>query len=489
MTAGRTSSRSDHHLADPLAGRLVESSAPSGTPPIGIHEPQSTRPGWREPVGLGTSRLAPWIASAVVARAVSAVVPLMLVPVTLSYLGPDLYGLWMAVIALTGMAAFADLGLGNGLLTRLAPCHASGDSRLARRYVSSAYAMVSGIAVAGCALLWLVSDLVQWRTIFNAPDSVSPADARAVTLIGLTAFLLNMPLSLVSRVQYAYGMGARSNIWQAAGVAMSLPLAFGAVHAGLPARAVVAAAVAGPVLTNIVNTGWTFARDLPDLTPRWGALDPPTGRELLRISGLFGVVTILMTLADNADSLIIAHTRGLADVTAYAVPAKLFTQLGVVVVLVNQPFWPAHGEALAGGRVVWVRRIARRMTVVSTAVVLLPAVVLVAWGEQLFVTWLSVPFGDRWLLLGMAVWWLTLAATSPVFMVQNAAGVVRPQLVGYAAYLALSVVGKWYGTRWFGITAVPYVATACYVLTVVPAAIHGYRRALALGVRPRTVER
>nr|WP_240955999.1 lipopolysaccharide biosynthesis protein [Micromonospora sp. HNM0581] len=413
-----------------------------------------------------------------------------MIPVTLSYLGPDLYGLWMAVIALTGMAAFADLGLGNGLLTRLAPCCASGDSRLARRYVTSAYAMVTGIALAGCALLWLASGLVPWRTVFNAPDSISSGDARALTLACLTAFLLNMPLSLVNRVQFAYRMGARSNLWQAAGAASSLPLALAAVHADLDAVVVVTAAVAGPVLVNVVNTGWTFRRTLPDLAPAWRALDPATGRQLLRISGLFGVVTVLMTVADNADSLIIAHTRGLAEVTAYAVPARLFIQLGVIVMLVNQPFWPAHGEALAAGRVTWVRRTARRMTVVSTVIVLLPATALVLSGEWLFATWLSVPLlGDRWLLPGLALWWLVVAATSPVFMVQNAAGVVRPQLIGYAAYLGLSLVAKWYGAKWWGISAVPYVGAVCYLLTVVPAAVHGYRRALTRPGTARTLER
>ncbi|MFV2100798.1 lipopolysaccharide biosynthesis protein [Micromonospora sp. LOL_024] len=465
-------------------------SGPDGSSSIAVDESDAGQVGGHPPGSSRAWGIASWIATAVLGRVVSAIVPLALIPVTLAYLGPDLYGLWMAVIALTGMAAFADLGLGNGLLTRLAPCCASGDDHLGRRYVSSAYAMVSAIALAGCAVLWLGAGLVPWRAVFNAPDSISPADARALTLTCLTAFLLNMPLSLVNRVQFAYRMGARSNLWQAAGSASSLPLALGAVHAELPAAVVVAAAVTGPVLVNLVNTCWTFGRRLPGLAPTWGALDPATGRGLLRISGLFGVVTVLMTVADNADSLIIAHTRGLSEVTAYAVPARLFTQLGVIVMLVNQPFWPAHGEALAAGRVTWVRRTARRMTLVSTAIVLLPAAALVLWGEWLFTTWLPVPLlGDRWLLPGLAAWWLIVAATSPVFMVQNAAGVVRPQLVGYAAYLGLSLVGKWYGATHFGISAVPYVGAACYLLTVVPAALHGYRRALTAHASAPTVER
>ncbi len=462
-----------HRVGGPVAGVSPaggESAVPAEAGPVAG---TPTRP----------SRLTSWIASALVGRVVSALVPLLLVPVVLSDIGADLYGLWMAVVAVTGMAAFADLGLGNGLLTRLAPCYASGDTTQARRYVSSAYAMVSAIALTGCVLLWLVSDAVPWRALFNVSQSAPLDDVRAISLVGLTAFLLNVPLSLIGRVQYAWQMGVRSNIWQAVGSAVSLPLTIGAVQADFSAPWVVAAAVSGPVLANVVNTCWAFARELRPLRPGLTALDPDAVRELLRIGGLFGVVTILMTLADNADNLIIAHTRGLADVTAYAVPAKLFTQLGMIVVLINQPFWPAHGTALALGRVTWVRRTARRMTLISVAVVLIPATALVACGERLFVAWLSAPYGDRWLLLGLAAWWLTMAAVSPVFMVQNAAGVIGPQLVGYVGYLVLSVIGKWCAARWLGIAAVPYVATICFLLTAAPAAIHGYRRTLARAAR------
>ncbi|MBG6066711.1 lipopolysaccharide biosynthesis protein [Micromonospora ureilytica] len=426
-------------------------------------------------------RLLSWIATAALSRAVSALVPLVLLPVTLSYLGADLYGLWAAVLAVTGMVAFADLGVGLGLMTRLAPCRVSGDSDTARRYVSSAYAAVCGIALPTCGLLWLLGGFVPWPLLFNATGTAA-RDARLVALVCLTAFLLNIPLSLVARVQYAYQQVAVSNVWQAAASALSLPLALGAVFADLPPIAVIASIAIAPLLVNIANTVWTFGWRLPQLAPRPRFVDGRGIRDLFALGGLFFMVTLLMVLADNADPLIIAHLLGLASVTAYAVPAKLFTQLGALVTLVNQPLWPMHGEALARGDLAWVRRTVRRMTVVSTLIALLPSTFLVLFGEQFFAAWLPIPIGNRSLLVGLACWWLVLAAISPRFMVQNAAGVVRPQLWGYLLYLPLSVVGKVLGVHWLGLSAAPFIAVGVYSLTVVPAAIYGYRRALT--VRP-----
>ncbi|MGV9369218.1 MULTISPECIES: lipopolysaccharide biosynthesis protein [Micromonospora] len=427
------------------------------------------------------------MATAALSRVISAVAPLALIPLTLSYLGADLYGLWMAVAAVTVMAAFTDLGLGYGLMTKLATCYATGNTEKARRYISSAYVMVTLAAVAACGVLWLAAGAIPWSSIFNAGDSVTPGQARGIALACLTAFLLNVPLSLVNRIQYAYQRIGMSNMWLAAGVLASLPLAFFAVRAEMPPVVVVASAVAGPVLTNLVNTLWTYWRCLPEIAPRLRLVDRRVAGELIRLGGQFFLLTIVMTTADNADSLIVAHTRGLATVATYAVAVKLFAQLGFLVMLVNQPFWPMHGEALATGDLVWVRRTVRRMIGVSALVVAVPAVSLVLLGDRIFLAWLSVPVGNRWLLAGLGLWWILLAALSPLFMVQNAAGLIRPQIVGYSLYLVLAVSGKWYGSTFFGVASIPFIGVLCSLLTVVPAAIYGYRRVLRMPVSKERV--
>ncbi|WP_255787533.1 lipopolysaccharide biosynthesis protein [Micromonospora sp. MH99] len=434
-------------------------------------------------------RLAAGIATAVAGRALGVVVPLLLIPVTLSYLGPERYGLWAAVLALAGMAAFADLGLGNGLMTKLTLCHGAGDSEGARRYLSSAYFLLVPLAVMLCVLLWLMAPVVPWASLLGLPGNMSPADVRGMVLVGLTAVVLNIPLSLIIRVQYAFQQVSISNMWQAAGAVLALPLVLSAVWTKQPPVIVVGAAVIGPLLANLANSVWVYGHRIPEICPRLSQVDRTLARRLLRLSGMFFVLTVVMSAANNADTLIIAQTLGLEQVTAYAVPAKVLAQAGMLVGLVNVPLWPANGEALARHDLAWVYRTVRRMTLISTAITLVPSVVLVILGGPFFAAWLSVPLGgDRWLLGGLALWWVLLAGISPRFMVQNAMGVVRPQLLGWVAYLVLSLIGKWWAATLWGITALPYVAVAAYLITVLPAAIYGYRRALTMS-EPQSTER
>ncbi|WP_433131796.1 hypothetical protein ACQPWW_11280 [Micromonospora sp. CA-240977] len=110
---------------------------------------------------------------------------------------------------------------------------------------------------------------------------------------------------------------------------------------------------------------WFFGWQKPRIRPTPRAVQARAAVELTRLSGLFFVLTVIIAFATNADTLIIAHALGLSAVAGYVVPAKLLSQLGQLVVLVNVPLWPANGEALAHGQVDWVRRTTRRMTVLS----------------------------------------------------------------------------------------------------------------------------
>ncbi|MFI6256836.1 lipopolysaccharide biosynthesis protein [Micromonospora zamorensis] len=421
-------------------------------------------------------RLLTGIAATIVCRGVGVVTPIVLLPVTLADLGPDLYGLWAAVGALTAMAAFADLGLGNGLMTKLAPCYAAGDAVRARRYISSAYLLLTGITVATLLVLWSVSPLVPWSVIFNVPDEAIGRHAGPIALTCLTVFLINIPLSLVVRVQFAYQQVAQSNLWQASGALLALPLVLTAVHLDLPPAAVVAATVLGPVLTNLLNSWWVYGRRLRQLRPGLRVVDRDATREVLGLGALFLVLTIVMSVASNIDALVIAHVRELSEVTDFAVAARLFAQLGVLISLVNVPLWPANGDALARGELAWVRRTTRRMTLVSALTAVVLGAGLVVAGGPLLAAWVGLHLdGGSWLLVGLAVWWVLLATASPCFMVQNAAGIIRPQLIGWTIYLIVSIPLKWYGALRFGVAAVPIVGAAAYLVTVVPGALYGYR--------------
>ena len=52
-------------------------------------------------------------------KVVSVVASLLIVPMTISYINPARYGIWLTLSSIIGWVNFFDLGLGNGFRNRL----------------------------------------------------------------------------------------------------------------------------------------------------------------------------------------------------------------------------------------------------------------------------------------------------------------------------------------------------------------------------------
>lgn len=76
-------------------------------------------------------------------KGVALLTMLISVPLTVSYLGAERYGLWMTISLVIAILVFADLGLGNGLLNAVSEANGRDDREAAREYMSSAFFMLS----------------------------------------------------------------------------------------------------------------------------------------------------------------------------------------------------------------------------------------------------------------------------------------------------------------------------------------------------------
>ncbi|MFC8620171.1 lipopolysaccharide biosynthesis protein [Micromonospora purpureochromogenes] len=459
----------------PVAQRLRSSGPQQGGSQV--VSPPPTAPGSR------TRALVAGIFSALAGKAIGLAAPLLITPLTFGYLGAERYGLWMAVTSLTSMALFADFGLGNGLLTRLSRLRADGDARGAAREIASAYALLGTLAAALFVLLVGSIRPVDWPALLNVANPEVARDVRPVVLVCFGAFLLNVPLALIQRVQYAYQQVAQSNAWQAAGSLASVGLVYAAVTAELAPVLVIGAAVLAVPLVGVANTIHHFGRRHPELRPRLRAVDATRAGGLLRLGASFFAVSVLSSVAMNLDAFLVGRVLGLEAAATYAVVLRLFALLGLFITLVNLPLWPANGEALARGDVAWVRRSTGRMVCLSMLVVAVPGALLARYGDEVLRRWIGsaeVTGLPTDLFLALAAGSLLVAVAAPLFMAQNSLGLLRPQLLGWSAFLLVSIPAKVVLAGTVGLTGVALAATVSYALTVLPAAVVGYRRVLAV---------
>jgi O-antigen/teichoic acid export membrane protein len=405
--------------------------------------------------------------TSLLARCVTVVTGLITVRLTVRYLGTERYGLWMTITSVVAMMAFADLGIGNGLLSSISDAHGRDDRDSVRKYVSSAFFVLLGIATVLIGLFAAVYPLVPWPRVFNVSSLTAAREAGPAVLVFLVCFALNMPLDVVQRVQTGHQEGFETNLWNAGGSLMGLACLLVAMHlnAGLP---VLLLSLSGGGLLGILgNWAHQFGWVRPWLLPRWSFWDASAARKILGIGTMFFVLQACGLFTVTADNIIITQLLGPEAVTQYAVPMRLFLLLISVTMMFVTPLWPAYGEALARGDVRWVRSTLFHSVCYSLLAFGPVAVGLATFGKLIVHTWVGGQIQPSYpLLFGMAVWTILAVFGNTTSMFFAGTNTLKFQVVVSVVMAIANLVLKIILAKLYGLSGVAWAP----VLSGLPAA-------------------
>jgi O-antigen/teichoic acid export membrane protein len=404
------------------------------------------------------------------AKAISVSTALISVPLTLHYLGAERYGMWMTMSSLVAMLGFADLGIGNGLLTSVASAHGRDDRAEIKAYVSSAYCVLSIIALVVIALFCMSYRFVDWYRIFNVKTEIARSEAGPAMAVLIGCFALAIPVGVVQKVQMGLQRGFMASLWQCLSSLMALAGVLFAIHRQAPLPWLVLTFVGAPLLAGATNSLSFFLRLAPDIAPSWRSLSVPATRSIAGVGLLFLVLQIAVALAYTSDNIIIAQMLGSAAVVGYAVPVQMFNLVGTVIVMALAPLWPAYGEAIARGDQAWVRKILKRSLLLSVGVASVCSTALVAAGPWIIGLWVSHAVAPPLLLLvGLGVWKVIEAGGNAVAMFLNGAHVIRFQVITGILTAASSISLKFILLIHIGISGVVWATIAGWsICTLLP---------------------
>jgi O-antigen/teichoic acid export membrane protein len=407
--------------------------------------------------------------AAAAAKFVSVATALISVPLTLHYLGPERYGMWMTMSSLILMFSFADLGMGHGILNVVADSSGRNDRAAIRAAASSGFFVLTIIAAVILVLFAAAYAFVPWFEIFNVKSEAARLEAGPALAGAVVCFALGIPLGVVQRVQMGLQEVYAANLWRCLGSILGLIGVLVVIWLKWGLLWLVVAFLGGPLVASIWNSVAFFGVSERDLAPQRRHISREMIARIARIGLLFFGLQIAMAVAFTSDNIIIAQILGAEAVTDYAVPEKMFSLVGVIVSMVLFPLWPAYGEAIARGDQDWVRRTLLRSLTAAIATTAVLSLVLVIFGGRLVALWtgpvVEVP---PMLLVGLAFWKVIEAGGNAVSMFLNGANVVRFQLYLAALVAILAIVLKVFLVTRIGISGVVW-ATIVANLATVPA--------------------
>lgn len=429
-------------------------------------------------------------ATAVGGRGLTMILSLATVPLTLNYLGPERYGMWLTISSLIALLAFTDLGIGNGLLNAVTRTMARGEFTEARRQISSSFGLLTLLAVALAALFAVCYPIIPWASVLAVSSRDFASEAGPAVAVWLACFLIGMPLGVATQVRLARQESYIVHLTGAAGnvAAVGALLVVIVSRQGLPFLVV---AMAGPPLVASALNGLVlFRRDAPELSPSLRLADRRTGFQLLRAGFLFLILQIAIAVAFTSDTLVVAHLVGPKAVAEYGVTSKLFMIPAAIAALALSPLWPAYGEAIARGDILWTRSTLVR-SVKAGLFISVPAAAALVWlGLPIIALWVGPSVTPPFLLLlGFGIWVVLSTVGSSVAMLLNGAHEIRLQAVAAVVMALVNIALSIWLTSRIGVAGVMWgtvIAYSVFVLVPMGFYVPGVLRRIELHQTPQS---
>lgn len=405
----------------------------------------------------------------VVFRLVSMCIGIVLVPLTLNYLNPQKYGIWLTLTSIVAWFNLFDVGLGNGLRNRLAEALAKDDRDLARTYVATAYATLSLIAGVLCVAFFAVAPFLNWAWMLNV-DQVPAGELTVLVLVVFFAFsirfvssLINVVLSADQRTWYVGGFEMLGNLATLVGVLLVTRTTAGSLIALGGTLSLISALV--PVAVSIV----LFSGRYDWLRPRMIYIQIQRFRELTSLGVKFFFLQIVGVLQFGVQNVLISRLIGPESVAAYNVAFKYFSLILMFYDTAMTPLWPAFTEAFVKGDMGWIRSTVRNVLKIWYAVAAFCGVMVVA-SPVIYRMWVGRALSVDFVLSLVVAVYVLLNTWGMVFtMFVNSIGKIKLQILTASVAALLNVPLAILLVKSFGMGSTGIILAT--VLCMLPAAV------------------
>jgi O-antigen/teichoic acid export membrane protein len=393
---------------------------------------------------------------------------LLSVPLTIGYLGQERYGVWVLVGSLLAWFRLADIGIGNGLTNSIANALGTERPDLVRIHISTAFALLSAIALVLGLPVAFAWPWIDWAGLFGVQSELARAQVGPAMAAAVTFFLLGFPLSVISRTYIASQQGKLANYWAAAGNIASFLALVGVAHTRGSLLWLVIAVSGTGLLVNAMSGIWLFVFHNPALAPSHRHIRKSSAKGMFGIGVQFFLIQIMALIVFETDNLIIAHYLGAAQVPSYSLTYSLFNYSSIVQVILFNYVWVAYTEAIARRDIDWVRRTFTLNVTFSLGFTSVAALVLIVIARPFIKLWAGenvVPPIE--LVYWMAAWSVIYAFCSPIACLLAAAAHLRAQTI-YAFVatvinvpLSIFLVQRWGITGSIAATVIAYLVAIC----------------------------
>lgn len=405
------------------------------------------------------------VAASLVLKCISILISLQVVPLTIGYVNPTKYGIWLTLSSIIAWLSYFDLGFANGFRNRFAEAKAKGDMKLAKEYVSTTYAMLFLLFSVILLITLVVNNYLDWSSILN----IAPVYKNELSMVfSLLAcfFCMNIVASVFTTMLAADQKPALASLVQTSGQM----LAFACIYiltkttsGSLGALAFVFSGVPCALLI-VVSIIMFHTENYTLVAPALRSIRFVLTRNILVLGGQFFIITVSTLLIFQFINVILSRLEGPEVVTQYNIAYKYFNVVNMVFIIILNIFWSAFTDAYIKKDYRWMKKAIKKMDILW--LLCIPVLILmILCSETIYKWWIgnsvSVPYS---LSICIAVYVFFQTGGNIYIYLINGTGKVRMQLVIYLLFALVAIPLMNYCCKNFGVEGILIVPVVVFGL-------------------------
>lgn len=379
----------------------------------------------------------------------SAIVVLLMVPLTLKMLGAYSNGVWLTISGILIWIDFMDIGLGNGLRNTLAKYVAIGDNEKARMAVSSTFFILTIIII---PLLLLCCALIHLLDIYNLlgiSRNLVP-NLSSILTIAVVMTSITFILKAIGNLYMGLQLPAISNLIMCLGQTLSLVITLTAYYIGCRSLTyVVFINTLSPLIIWTAFYPYTFFYRYPQFRPSFRYINKQISYILCSQGIKFFVLQIFSVVLFASVNIIISKLFSPSEVTPYQIVYRYFSLILVIFNIISIPFWNATTDAYYRDDMIWIKNSSRKLdaVVVTSFFVLLVMVLLSGFIYSIWIGYeVTIPIE---LSIAMAAYIFVLIVSLRYSYILNGVNALRIQLIFTIFATVVFVPLSWYAGNTF----------------------------------------
>jgi len=292
-------------------------------------------------------------------KGITILISLILVPLTINYVNSERNGIWLTMYSMIFWLNLFDIGLGNGMKNKLAEAKALGNMELARKYISSTYAIMSIICIFIFVLFCIVNPLLNWDWLFKKLN-ISPiynSEVLGLIWILLISFCFTFIFNLFKSVVTADQKPAIGSFIDMLGQLFTLIGIFILSKTFSPSL-VSLGLVTGfvPVIVLIISNVVLFNTQYKAWRPTFKSIDFKLAKSLMNLGLKFFIMTFASLIVTQTLQLLIQGITNPVEVTNFNTAFRLFSLAPNVIGIIVLPYWSSFTDAYTKKDFAWMQK-------------------------------------------------------------------------------------------------------------------------------------